>query len=155
AVVGEGADAIELGAQSVNLVAHRLVVHTIHDAHSRIRLYGLDGADRGEIALPGLGMAAGFTGQAEDVETFYSFSALTLPPTVYRYDFASARSEVFRAPRVAYDPQQFAEQQVFYPAKDGTRIPLLLAYRKGTDLTQANPLLLTGYGGFGISYLPR
>jgi prolyl oligopeptidase len=155
AVVPEGADAIELGGGSVSLVAHQLIVQTLHDAHSRIVLYGLNGAARGEIALPGFGTALGFGGHAQDSETFYSFSDLISPSTVYRYDFATHTSSVFRAPRVAYDPNGFEERQVFYPGKDGTRIPMLLAYAKSTRLTADNPLLLTGYGGFGVSNLPR
>ena len=155
AVVPESADAIELWAGSVTVVSHQLIVRSLHDAHSRVRLYGLDGAPAGEITLPGFGTALGFGGHADDGETFYSFSDLISPPTIYRYDFASRTSAVFRSPRVAYDRQHFEERQVFYPAKDGTRIPLLLAYAKGTDLKGNNPLLLTGYGGFGISNLPR
>jgi prolyl oligopeptidase len=155
AVIAEGADAIELGAGSVTLVAHQLIVRTLHDAHSRTLLYGLDGAPRGEISLPGFGTALGFGGHPDDRETFYSFSDLISPPTVYRYDFATRTSSAFRAPRVAYDPKAFEERQVFYPGKDGTRIPMLLAYAKGTQLTGDNPLLLTGYGGFGVSNLPR
>jgi len=154
-VVPEGEDAIEFGDGSVTLVAHRLIVRSIHAAHSRVTLYGLDGAAQGEIALPGYGTAVGFSGHAEDQETFYSFNDLVTPPTIYRYDFQTRASSVFRAPRVAYDPAQFEERQVFYPGKDGTRIPLLLAYRKGINLEGDNPLLLTGYGGFGIPNLPR
>jgi len=155
AVIPQGSDAIGLGAGSVTLVAHQLIVQTLHDAHSRALLYGLDGSARGEIALPGFGTALGFSGHAEDHETFYSFSDLISPSTIYRYDFASGTSQVFRAPRVAYDPKAFEQRQVFYPGKDGTRIPMLLAYAKGTQLTGDNPLLLTGYGGFGVPSLPR
>jgi prolyl oligopeptidase len=46
-------------------------------------------------------------------------------------------------------------KQVFYPAKDGTRIPMTLVYKKGIKLDGTNPTLLYGYGGFGISVLPR
>ncbi len=155
AVVAEGRDAIELGAGSVSLVAHQLLVRTIHDASSRVLRYGLDGSARGDITLPGLGTALGFQGRAQDQETFYAFSDMTRPSTVYRYDFATGQSHVFRQPHLAFNPEDFAQQQVFYPAKDGTRIPLLLAYRKATPLKENNPLLLMGYGGFGISYLPR
>jgi prolyl oligopeptidase len=155
AVIAQGTEAIELDGGSVTLVAHQLIVRSIHDAHSRVRLYGLDGTGRGEIALPGFGMAAGFNGHPDDRETFYAFSDVTRPPTIYRYDFESGTSSTFRVPRVPYDPAAFEQRQVFYPAKDGTRIPMLLAYRKGTSVQGDNPLLLTGYGGFGLSYLPR
>ena len=154
-VIAEGADAIDLGDRSVTLVAHQLIVRSIHDAHSRVTVYGLDGARREEIALPGLGSANGFAGHAADSETFYTFTDLITAPTIYRYDFASRSSSVFRAPRVAYEAGAYEQRQVFYTGRDGTRIPMLLAYRRGANLQGDNPLLLNGYGGFGIPLLPR
>ena len=154
-VVAEGADAIDLAESSVTLVDHQLIVQSLHDAHSRVLRYGLDGAVRGEIALPGPGTARGFAGRAGDAETFYSFNDLITPPTVYRLDLESGQATRWRSPHVAFDPRRFEEEQVFYPAKDGTHIPLLLAYRKGLKLDAGNPLLLTGYGGFGVNNLPR
>ena len=154
-VIAEGADAIDLGDRSVTLVAHQLIVRSIHDAHSRVTVYGLDGARREEIALPGLGSANGFAGHAADTETFYSFTDLITAPTIYRYDFVSRSSSVFRAPRVAYEAGAYEQRQVFYTGRDGTRIPMLLAYRRGANLQGDNPLLLNGYGGFGIPLLPR
>jgi prolyl oligopeptidase len=154
-VIAEGADAIDLGDRSVTLVAHQLIVRSIHDAHSRVTVYGLDGARREEIALPGLGSANGFAGHAADSETFYSFTDLITAPTIYRYDFVSRSSSVFRAPRVAYEAGAYEQRQVFYTGRDGTRIPMLLAYRRGANLQGDNPLLLNGYGGFGIPLLPR
>ena len=153
--IPEGPDAIDLTTPSVTLVDHQLIVRSIHDAHSRVMRYGLDGAPRGEIVLPGPGTASGFGGRADDRETFYSFRDLITPPTVFRYDLESGRSTTWRAPQVAFDPAAFEEEQVFYPARDGTHIPMLLAYRKGLRLDADNPLLLYGYGGFGIPNLPR
>jgi len=75
-------------------------------------------------------------------------------PTVYRYDLESGRSTVFRAPKVAFKPASLVETQVFYSGKDGKRIPMLLAYRKGLKLDGQNPLLLYGLWCFGISMLP-
>ncbi|HEV2230103.1 MAG TPA: prolyl oligopeptidase family serine peptidase [Steroidobacteraceae bacterium] len=153
--IAEGADAIDLTTPSVTLVDHQLIVRSIHDAHSRVVRYGLDGTPRGEIALPGPGSAAGFGGRSDDRETFYSFRDLIAAPAVYRYDLESGRSTLWREPHLAYDPGAYEESQVFYPAKDGTHIPMLLAYRKGLRLDGDNPLLLYGYGGFGIPNLPR
>jgi prolyl oligopeptidase len=153
--IAQGTDAIDLTEPSVTLVDHQLIVRSVHDAHSRVMRYGLDGSPRGEIALPGPGSALGFGGRPEDRETFYSFRDLITPPTIYRYDLESGRSTPWREPHVAFDPGAFAQSQVFYPAKDGTRIPMLLAYRKGLKLDTDNPLLLYGYGGFGIPNLPR
>ena len=153
--IAEGADAIDLTAQSVTLVDHQLIVRSVHDAHSRVRRYGLDGTPHGEIVLPGHGTAVGFGGRADERETFYSFRDLITPPTIYRYDLETGRSTRWRQPHLAFDPGAFEESQVFYPAKDGTHVPMLLAYRKGLKLDADNPLLLYGYGGFGIPNLPK
>jgi prolyl oligopeptidase len=153
-VLPEGSDAISLAESSVTLVGHTLLVRTLHDAHNRVLIYGLDGTRHGEVELPGIGTARGFAGRPEDTETFYSFANVITPPTVYRLDLRSRRSVVFREPQVAFDPSQFEEHQVFYPGKDGTRIPMLLTYRKGLERDGRNPLVLYGYGGFGISILP-
>jgi prolyl oligopeptidase len=153
-VIPEGSDAIDLTEPSVTLVDHELIVRAIHDAHTQVKTYGLDGTPHREIDLPAPGTARGFEGHANDRETFYSFTDLITPATVYRYDPQSGRSTVFRAPKVAFDAASFEEHQVFYPARDGTRIPMLLAYRKGLKLDGQNPVLLYGYGGFGIAELP-
>jgi len=153
-VIPEGTDAIDLTETSVTLVGHQLLVRTLHDAHNQVLIYGLDGAAHGEVRLPGTGTARGFEGRPQDEETFYAFTDLITPPTVYRFDLRSRQSTLFRAPKVAFDRSQFEERQVFYPGKDGTRIPMLLSYRKGLELNGHNPVLLYGYGGFGISLLP-
>ena len=153
-VIPEGPDAIDLGGRGVTLVGHQLFVRTVHDAHSRVVSYALDGTRSREVTLPGSGTVAGFGGHAEDRETFYSYTDLITPPTIYRYDVDSGSSTVVRAPRVAFDPAAFEQRQVFYSGRDGTRIPMLLAYRKGLRLDGGNPTLLYGYGGFGLSSLP-
>jgi len=152
--VAEGSDAISITEKSVTLVDHQLIVQTVHDAHTQVKSYRLDGTLQREITLPGPGTARGFGGHSDDRETFYSFQDLITAPTVYRYDLESGRSTVFRAPKVAFKPASLVETQVFYSGKDGKRIPMLLAYRKGLKLDGQNPLLLYGYGGFGISMLP-
>jgi prolyl oligopeptidase len=154
-VVPEGRDAIDLTETSVTLVDHQLIVRSIHDAHSRVIAYGLNGIQKREVSLPGTGTSWGFSGRPGDHDTFYSFTDMITPPTVYRYDLESGQSSLYRSPKTNFDSQAFEQHQVFYPGKDGTRIPMLLAYRKGMKLDGSNPLLLYAYGGFGISLLPE
>jgi prolyl oligopeptidase len=154
-IIAEGTEAIDLTETSVTLVDHQLIVRTIRDAHSRAVTYGLDGKPRREIKLPGTGTAGGFLGRPGDRETFYSFTDLITPRTVYRYDLETGQSRVFRTPKASFDSRAFEERQTFYPGKDGTRIPMMLAYRKGLELNGQNPVLLYGYGGFGIPILPE
>jgi prolyl oligopeptidase len=115
-VVAEGSDAIDLAEASVTLVDHQLIVQSLHDAHSRVVRYRLDGAPLGEILLPGPGTARGFDGHAGDAETFYSFNDLVTPATVYRYDLESGRATRWRAPQVAARLPQGPETRCRQPA---------------------------------------
>ncbi|MFS8909843.1 prolyl oligopeptidase family serine peptidase [Synechococcus sp. H60.3] len=140
--------------QGVSLIHNQFVAFYLKDAHTQIKTFALDGTYLGEIPLPGLGSASGFAGKRYDTETFYTFTSFTTPPTIYRYDFTTGSSTLFRRPQVDFDPQAYEVQQVFYASKDGTRIPMFLVHRRGLARTGDHPTLLYGYGGFGISLTP-
>ncbi|MFT0797623.1 prolyl oligopeptidase family serine peptidase [Synechococcus sp. R5-12] len=140
--------------QGVSLINNQFVAFYLKDAHTQIKTFALDGTYLGEIPLPGLGSASGFGGKRYDTETFYTFTSFTTPPTIYRYDFTSGTSTLFRQPQVDFNPQAYEVQQVFYTSKDGTRIPMFLVHRRGLARTGDHPTLLYGYGGFGISLTP-
>src|SRR5207244_4393461 len=114
-----------------------------------------DGRLRKELTLPGYGTAAGFGGDVDDRETFYSYTDFLTPATVFRLDLESGQAREYRKPKVDFNANAFVSKQVFYPAKDGTKIPMYLVHKKGLKLDGHNPTLLYGYGGFGISILPR
>jgi prolyl oligopeptidase len=135
-------------------VGGRFFCRYLHDAHSKVRVHAPDGRLEREVELPGLGTAAGFRGRREDPETFYSFTSFTDPGAIYRYDVASGRSMLFRAPQLAFEPSRYVTEQVFYRSKDGTRVPMFVSYRKGLRRDGDNPTLLYGYGGFGVSLTP-
>jgi prolyl oligopeptidase len=139
---------------SVNVVNDTFIASYMKDAHTRVQLFDLDGKSKGEITLPGIGTAAGFRGERRDLETFYAFTSFTAPTTIYRYDLTTGTSSVFRQPKLDYDAADYETQQVFYPSKDGTKVPMFLTYKKGLKLDGKNPTLLYGYGGFDISLTP-
>jgi prolyl oligopeptidase len=140
--------------ENVVMVNDQFVALSMVDARHALRLYGRDGAPGSEVALPTLGSVSGPTGRRSHKEMFYSFGSYLYPTTVYRYDFAAARSEVFRKPALAFDPAGYETIQVFYPSKDGTAIPMFLTFRKGLKKDGLNPTLLYGYGGFNIPMMP-
>jgi prolyl oligopeptidase len=126
----------------------------LKDANTRIYQHGLDGKPVREIELPALGTAGGFYGKREDKITFYSFTSFTYPPTIYKYDIAGGKSEVFHKTEVKFNPEDYEVKQVFYSSKDGTRVPMFIVHKKGLKLNGKNPAYLYGYGGFNISMLP-
>lgn len=140
--------------EGVSLIADRLVLRLLVDAASRVVVHRLDGKKEREIELPGLGSVTGFAGRRSQKETFYAFTSFTDPGTVYRYDFATGKSELFRRSPLKFDPAGFVTERVFYRSEDGTRVPMFLVHRKGLKRDGTAPAYLYGYGGFGIAMTP-
>ncbi len=140
--------------QGVSTGGGLLFAEYLKDATSRFYRYNSDGTGETEVKLPDLGSAGGFGGKREDTYSFYSFTSFTDPGTIYKYDYASGKSEVYFRPELKFDPSQFVTEQVFYPSKDGTKVPMFIVRKKGVELNGKNPTLLYAYGGFNISLSP-
>ncbi|MBD2699962.1 S9 family peptidase [Spirosoma sp. BT702] len=139
---------------SVSAAGGKLFVEYTKDVTSKIEVFDYAGKHESDVALPAVGSAGGFGGEKDDKFVFYTFTSFTFPPTIYRYDIATRKSTVFRAPEVAFKPADYETKQVFYISKDGTKVPMFLTYRKGLKLDGTNPTLLYGYGGFNVSLPP-
>lgn len=139
---------------SASSAGGKLFITYLKDVTSRVYVHDLKGKQEREVKLPALGSAGGFGGLREDKEVFYTFTSITFPPTIYRYDIATGTSTVFRKPEVKFNPEDYITEQVFYPSKDGTKVPMFITYKKGTQKNGKNPTILYGYGGFNISSNP-
>ncbi len=150
-VIPEGPNALN----GIGIVGNLFIAQYLKDAKSQVKLFRTDGRLVREVSFPGIGTASGFGGKRSDTETFYSYTSINTPSSIYRYDIITGESELIRQPKVAFDPDAFVVKQVFYQSKDGTRVPMFLAHRKDLKLNGQLPTLLYGYGGFNISLPPR
>src|SRR2546428_453263 len=149
-IIPQGEDVLE----GVQIIHDVFVAHSMHDAHSRLRLFGLDGRFLKDVALPTLGAVASISGERKDDQMFYAFTSFLYPTTIFRYDFTAGTSSVFKAPAIDFDPSGYETSQVFYASKDGTRVPMFVTHKKGIKLDGSNPTYLYGYGWFDISLTP-
>jgi len=149
-LIPQGQDVLE----GIQIIHDTFVANYMHDAASRLRLYALDGRMLKDLELPTLGSVGSITGERKDDEMFYAFTSFLYPTTIFRYDFRSGTTSVFKAPTIDFDPSGYETKQVFYTSKDGTRVPMFITYKKGLALDGSNPTLLYGYGGFNISLTP-
>ena len=140
--------------QGVGLVGNMFVASYLKDARTQVKLFNLQGELVREVEFPGIGTASGFGGRRSDTETFYSFSSFNTPPSTYHYDLITGESRMLRRAEVDFAPDDFEVKQVFFKSKDGTRVPMFIAHKKGLKLDGSNPTLLYGYGGFNISLTP-
>lgn len=139
---------------SVTTGGGKIFAEYLKDATSFVQQYDMDGKLERTITLPAVGSAAGFGAKREEKEVYYTFTNYVYPTTIFKYDIASGESVVWKKSGVKFDPEQYQSDQVFYTSKDGTKIPMLITYKKGTVMNGKNPLLLYGYGGFGVSLTP-
>jgi prolyl oligopeptidase len=138
----------------LSAVGGRLFVSTLENVQTKIRAFSTDARPLGEVPLPGIGAASGITGDWDQDEAFFSFSSFAQPATVYRYAVTTGARDVWSKQNVPIDSDSIEVKQVWYESRDGTKIPMFVAHRKGLKLVGANPTLLTGYGGFNASQMP-
>ena len=142
----------EATLDGASIVGGKLVTSYLADAKSEIGVHNLQGRKLSSVDLPGIGTATGFSGDVNDPETFFAFTSFNRPTTIYRYDVNSGKATEWAAPKVAFNPDDYSVEQVFYNSKDGTRVPMFIVKRK--DVTGPAPTLLYGYGGFNVSLTP-
>ncbi|MBA4257650.1 MAG: S9 family peptidase [Chitinophaga sp.] len=139
---------------SVNTGGGNFFCSYLKDAITKVLQYDMKGNKIREVVLPGLGTASGFSGKRKEKTLFYSFSSYTTPSTIYKMDIASGKTEVYKKPTLQFNSEEYESKQVFYPSKDGTKIPMMITHKKGIKLDGNNPTLLYAYGGFSVSLTP-
>ena len=148
-IIPQGKDVID----SFSIVGGKMFVSRLHDVKTDTTIYSLDGKQVGTLPYPGIGTGTVVYGRPGQTEGFYSFQSFTIPPTIYRYDTRTGQSTVFARPRVPFDSSQYEVRQVFYTSKDGTRVPMFIAGKKGLQRNGQARLLMTGYGAVSYTHL--
>ncbi|WP_019959889.1 prolyl oligopeptidase family serine peptidase [Woodsholea maritima] len=140
--------------QGVSYVGGHLIVESLEDVQSKVRVFTPDGEFVRNVELPGIGSAGGFGGEPDEAETFYSFTSFNRPSTIYRYDVATGESTLYREPNLLFNPDDYVVEQVFYGSTGGAQIPMFIIHHKDVTPNGHNPTMLYGYGGFAISLTP-
>ena len=148
-IIGETDNVLSASSGGGKLFANYLV-----DAKSQVKQYDLNGKFEREIPLPGIGTAGGFSAKIDEHDLYYTFTSYTVPSTIYHYQMESGKSDLYRRPKVDFDPDAYITKQVFYSSKDGTRVPMFLTHRKELKLDGNNPTYLYAYGGFNNKLTP-
>ena len=157
-VVAQGDDPIE----NAWVAGKQFVVLAMKDASHRLRRYALNGKPLPELAMPGLGSVTStpaeglfLSSDPASPELFYSYTDFSHPPQNQRCDLATGKCEPFQEVKLAFHPDDYTTEQVFFRSKDGTRVPMFVSYKKDFDKKKGpRPTLLYGYGGFDYAQVP-
>ncbi len=148
-LVPESSDVLE----DVTFANGKIILNYNKDASNHAYVCSMDGRQLHEVKLPSVG-SAGFSGEKDQKECFFSFTSFTVPGTIYQYDVDNNTTRLHIAPKVKFNQNQYVSEQVFFNSKDGTRVPMFITYKKGLKRNGKNPVYLYGYGGFGVSLSP-
>lgn len=131
-----------------------IFAHYMQDALDAVYQYEYSGKKIRQIELPGQGTANGFSGKKEEKTIYYSFSNYVTPATIFEFEIDSGKSKIYKKPSIKFNPEDYESKQVFYTSFDGTKVPMMISYKKGIKFDGKNPTILYGYGGFNISLTP-
>ena len=134
-----------------SLVGGKLLVNYLKNVVSHLRVFSPAGKPERALALPEMGSVSSVTGRWRSEEVFFTYSSFRIPTTIYHYNISKKNSTVWSRLKVPIRSTQYEVKQVWYPSRDGTKIPMFILHRKGIQSDGSNPTLLTGYGGFTIS----
>lgn len=140
--------------EGISLVGNKIFATYLKDVQSKIECYSIDGAFVKDLELPGIGICYGVDGKRNETDAYFTYTSFTTPASIYKLDINTLDYELYFKPETKFNSDDYVTEQVFYPSKDGTKIPMFISYKKGIKKDGTNPTLLYGYGGFDISYKP-
>jgi prolyl oligopeptidase len=149
-IIPEGDDALE----RVCLVGNRLAAVYLHHAHHRLSIFEPDGRHVVDVGLPGIGTIVDAAGRLTDEELYLTFMSFAAPASVLAVSMSEGTMREVQRPALAWNPADFVTEQVFVTSEDGTRVPLFLTRRRDVAPDGEVPVLLYGYGGFGVPIGP-
>lgn len=141
--------------QGVQLFRNHMLAYERADALPRLVIHDLRNGGSHEVAFPEPVYSVFPTSNAEfDTNILrYAYQSFVTPSSVYDYDMDTRQATLLKQQEVlgGYDPTQYESERVWAVARDGTRVPVSLVYRKGTPRDGTAPMLLGGYGSYGAS----
>ncbi len=131
-----------------------LIAKYMKDARSVLKLFTRKGQFIMEVPLETLGTVDQISSSVKDQLMFYSLTTFTAPSTIYSFNLQTKEQKVYFKPTLDFKSEDYETKQVFYPSKDGTKIPMFIVHKKGITLDGNNPTLLYAYGGFNLPQPP-
>jgi prolyl oligopeptidase len=138
----------------VDVTSDWLLVRDRKDVLTRLWVHDLSGNRVRDLPLPELGNVSASAYDIDRNVVYATLSTFTAPGRLYQIDGKTLAWSLLWEDKPPLDTTQIETKLVFYPAKDGTRVPMFVSYRRGMQHDGTNPLFLHGYGGFNIGISP-
>jgi oligopeptidase B len=142
--------------EELDVFAHHAVVHEREEGLIRLRVLDLDATGSHHVVFPEPTYEVSGDANAEfDVRTYrFRYQSLVTSASVYDYQMDTRALTLLKQTPVlgGYDPARYRSERRYAIAPDGTRVPISLVYRADGPPDATRPMLLTGYGAYGLPY---
>jgi prolyl oligopeptidase len=129
---------------------NQLVCRYQQNGSQTVQFIDFEGDVKHALKFPFGATVGGFAGNKSDKEVLFTMSSYTHPRVVYEINLQNYTQRQPQPTTINYDHNRFETSYIEYPSFDGTLVPLFFVYKKGTNLTSPNPVLMSAYGGFGV-----
>jgi prolyl oligopeptidase len=136
------------------IVGGKLLLRRLRDGAHELELRDLDGTHPTPVAVPALGEIGQVSGRHEADAVYLSYSSFTQPDVVYRASAKTGAIATWAQTTIPVDTSRWVADRVQYPSKDGTQVTMFVVHDKDAAKDGTHPTLLSGYGGFALSYPP-
>ncbi|HTF03293.1 MAG TPA: prolyl oligopeptidase family serine peptidase [Bacteroidia bacterium] len=132
------------------------IAHYLVDVKSKLVVYDRSGKKTGEIPT-GIDICSvnELSAHKKDSLVFIGIGTFTGPPSIYKYNLNTNKTDLYFQPKCDFKSDEYETEQVFFPSKDGTKVPMFVTHKKGIKMDGTNPCFLFGYGGFNQHYSPE
>ena len=140
--------------EDIDLFARHMAVSERENGLERIRIVDLQTKESHAITLPepAYDLSVGQNPEFNTALLRFNYQSMVTPSSVFDYDMMSRSRKVIKQTEVpGYDPSQYSAERIFATAKDGTKIPCSVVYKKGFEKNGKAPCHLYGYGSYGAS----
>ncbi|MHA1921492.1 MAG: prolyl oligopeptidase family serine peptidase [Candidatus Heimdallarchaeota archaeon] len=149
---------LENTIETVHISKEKIFVSVMENAANKFLIYSTEGKMLGEMNIPKyssiFSLPRARITYVKDDGFYFRLVSFFHPATVYYYNIEKDELSIFGEIKPPIDPKDYEVKQVWYPSKDGTKVSMFLAYKRGLDLDGKNPVILCGYGGFNIPVKP-
>ena len=133
----------------------RIFVSYVRQTATQIHSFGLNGKRTGEIPIRLDQSARLVGGSPNSNEVFIETESFTEPIRITCHSAETQQATSWAERHVPFDPTDYSHTQVWYRSADGTAIPMLLMGRRDVVESGCHPVIMTAYGGYGLSMTPR
>ena len=147
--------ATDLPIQNFVVTESRIFVAYTREIKTQIAVFDLFGKPLGELPIDEWDTVRLAGGSLDEDELFFERESFTQPIQIYRYSSRTGEEKLWADRRVPIDTQGFSHTQIWFTARDSTRIPMFLVGRRDVLESGQHPAIMTSYGGYGIPMTPQ